>query len=66
MIDTGRIMMLAAILAYFRTYEKAAIRIVRTTAFPLFCFFQLAMHHLNASRDNIGARRPHALGTFIQ
>lgn len=58
--------MLTTVLAYFRAYKKAAARNVQATAFSLFCFFQLSVHRLNATRDDIGARRPHTLGTFIQ
>nr|DAN29231.1 MAG TPA: hypothetical protein [Caudoviricetes sp.] len=35
--------MLTTVLAYFCAYKKAVARKFRTTAFSLFCFFQLAV-----------------------
>ena len=66
MIDADGIMILTRILTQNTAYKKAAAQKYQATAFSLFCFFQLAVHRLNAVRDDIRPRRPHALGAFIQ
>ena len=58
--------MLTTVLAYFRVYKKAVIRKFRTTAFSLFCFFQLAMHLFDTARNDVGARRSHAFCALVQ